>query len=315
MIITVTPNPSVDRAFDMGRLERGEVNRAASVHLDAGGKGINVSRVLLSGGAATTAIVPLGGPDGRLMIDLLELGGVSLVPVPISGDTRSNITVQEADGTTTKINAPGPILGRDERDAVLGAVWNIAGPDDIVVGAGSLPRGADEHWYVELAAITHEVGARFVVDTSGEPLVQVATKGQPMLIKPNEEELGELVGRTLATVGDVIEAAREVIAQGTQSLLVSLGAHGAIFVNETEVVWAGGPPLIPASTVGAGDSTLAGFLLGNGSNADKLRSAVAWGRAAVTLPGTAAPTLDLIDLDVIRVEKSPSPTTRIKELS
>ncbi len=314
MIITVTPNPSIDRALDLNRIELGQVNRADSAHLDAGGKGINVSRVLQSAGVNSEAIVPVGGPDGRLMVDLLTELGLVVHPVAISGETRSNITLQEAHGATTKINAPGPTLDTAEQEAVFDAVRKSARSGDTVVGAGSLPRGADPDFYVKLAKITRKAEAELVVDASGPPLREVVKRGSPTLIKPNEEELGELVGRELTTVGEVVDAAREVIAMGTTQVLVSLGAHGALLVDADHSVWAGGPALIPASTVGAGDSTLAGYLAVQGTTHERLRHAVAWGRAAVMLPGTAAPARDQIDLESVSVRTDVPMTTPLKEL-
>jgi len=134
------------------------------------------------------------------------------------------------------------------------------------------------------------------------------------LIKPNTEELAELVGGDLVTVGDVVEAAREVIALGTSAVLASLGAHGALLVLADATWWAGGPPLVPLSTVGAGDSTLAGFLAGTGTGAERLRTGVAWGRAAVLLPGTEVPAPAQIDLDAVRVVEGPDPGLALKEL-
>ena len=136
------------------------------------------------------------------------------------------------------------------------------------------------------------------------------------LVKPNDEELAELVGRDLHTVGDVDAAAREVIAHGNEAVLVSLGAHGALLVTTDACLWAGGPPLVPLSTVGAGDSTLAGYLATDGPPADRLRLAVAWGRAAVLLPGSAVPEPSDVAavIDDVRVIDQPDPTLALKEL-
>lgn len=320
MIITLTPNPSVDRAFDLATLELGEVNRADAVHVDAGGKGINVSRALVANGVDSLAILPLGGPDGDLLVALLEPTGVASRAVPVPGETRSNITLQVASGVTTKVNAPGPVLDAAAQAELFAAVAEAAGPGDVVVGAGSLPRGTTDSFYIELGAVVRDRGAYLVLDTSGAAFDAAVSFGGLALVKPNDEELAEVVGRELPTVGDVIVAAREIIAIGTRRVLVSLGSHGALLVSSEHAFWAGGPPLVPASTVGAGDTTLAGFLAATGGSLDDaddaecLRTAVAWGRAAVLLPGTAVPTPDLIDLGAVRVERDLDPITLIKEL-
>lgn len=315
MIVTVTPNPSLDRALDVDRLDVGEVNRAHAAHVHPGGKGINVARALARNGEAAVAVVPVGGADGERLVALLGEHGVPAVPVPVTGDTRTNITLVEADGATTKVNAPGPRLSDAEVDALLAAVEDqlTTGPRALVA-AGSLPAGAGEAFFVRLAGLAGRYGVPVVLDTSGAPLARAVRSGGLGLVKPNEDELAELVGRDLRCVGDVVDAAREVIAQGTSAVLVSLGAHGALLVRPDGTWWAGGPPLVPLSTVGAGDSTLAGFLAGAGTCADKLRTAVAWGRAAVLLPGTEVPDPAQLDLDAVRVVEGPDPDLALKEL-
>lgn len=319
MILTVTPNPSVDRALDLDRLTIGGVNRAHTVHVHPGGKGINVARALVGHGVTAVAVVPTGGPDGARLAELMAEHGVPALPVPVAGDTRTNITLQEGGGITTKVNAPGPVLGPDEVEALLSAVEHqLAGGNDVsaVVAAGSLPAGAGDDLFVRLADRTGRHGVPLLVDTSGAPLACAVRAGGLELVKPNEDELAELVGRELVTVGDVVDAAREVVALGTRTVLVSMGAHGALLVSAgTETTWwAGGEALVPRSTVGAGDSTLAGFLAADGLLPDRLRNAVAWGRAAVLLPGTEVPAPDAIRLDEVRVVADPDRERAVKEL-
>jgi len=122
MIVTLTPNPSLDRALELDRLVRGEVNRATAAHVHPGGKGINVSRVLIRHGVPSLAVLPTGGADGARLVDLLGERAVPVVPVPVGGDVRTNLTLVETGGATTKVNAPGPQLTPDEVDALLAAV-------------------------------------------------------------------------------------------------------------------------------------------------------------------------------------------------
>lgn len=316
MIITVTLNPSIDRTFDTERLRVGEVNRALRTHIDAGGKGINVSRALNQNGIATVAVFPVGGADGPLLISELENRGVPVQPVPIAGSIRSNVTITESDGETTKVNAPGPLLDELEQTAILAAVESHLSPRTTgVIAAGSLPEGVPPAMLTRLGELAAAHGVPYVVDTSEVPLAAAVSAGGLALIKPNETELAELVGRELATVGDVCDAAREVIALGTAAVLVSLGAHGALLVTAEACWWGGGTPLVPLSTVGAGDSTLAGFVAAAGKEpAERLRTAVAWGRAAVRLPGTEVPSPEQIDLEAVTVVEEPHPRLTLKEL-
>ena len=319
MILTVTPNPSVDRALDVQTLQVGEVNRALRAHTDAGGKGINISRAFVLHTISTCAVFPAGGPDGSLLTNELTHRGVVVDPVQISGSIRSNITLVDAAGETTKINAPGPTLTAEERSALLAAIeGQLALGPAWVVGAGSLPAGVGADFYVKVAEMAAERGVRFALDTSGEPFEVAIKSGNITLIKPNEDELGDVLGRELTTVGEVIEGAREVMASGIDTALVSLGAHGALLVTADKTWWAAGPPLVPLSTVGAGDTTLAGFLSVAAHEgydaAEALRTAIAWGRAAVLLPGSAAPGPEQIDLAAVTVVANPDPSLPLKEL-
>lgn len=316
MIVTVTPNPSVDRALDLDHLAVGEVNRAHATHVHAGGKGINVSRALVAHGRPTRAVLPAGGTDGELLVRLLSEQGVPARAVPVAGETRSNITLVERTGVTTKVNAPGPALGPDDVTGLLLAVEaELAAGARLVVGAGSLPADAGTDFFVRLAALAGAYAVPCALDTSGEPLAAAVAAGGLDLVKPNDEELGDLVGRELVVVSDVVEAARSVIERGTRQVLVSLGVHGALLVTAASVWWAGGPPLVPASTVGAGDATLAGFLAAaDETSARRLAAAVAWGRAAVLLPGTAVPGPADIQLDDVHVVEDPDLDLALKEL-
>lgn len=315
-MITVTLNPSLDRTLDTQDFAVGEVNRAVRTHLDAGGKGINVSRGLHQHGLPTVAVFPAGGPDGQVLVSELTRVGVPIHPVPIAGATRSNVTVADSSGVTTKINAPGPLLAEAELDAIAAAVSDeLDRGARAVVVAGSLPDGVPMAFVARLAGLAAAREVAFAVDTSGAPLAAAVAAGGLAVVKPNDEELAELVGRELRTVGDVLAAAREVLARGNHAVLVSLGSHGALLITADASWWAGGDPLVPLSTVGAGDSTLAGWLSTEGAPPpERLRTAVAWGRAAVLLPGTEIPRPEHLDLASVRVVADPDPGLTLKEL-
>jgi 1-phosphofructokinase len=314
MIVTLTPNPSLDRTIEIDGLAHGEVHRALSSRVDPGGKGVNVSRVLVANGVDTVAVVPTGGPEGRQLSDLLELTGVRTVGVPLASPTRSNITLVEPDGATTKINEPGPVLSGEETRALADRVVELAEDAEWVVLCGSLPRGVPAALYSDLVTRLHAIGARVAVDTSGDALAAAVQAG-PDLIKPNDEELAELVGAELTTWGDVAERAEKLRADGVGAVLVSLGADGALLVDADGVRRAYTGKVTVRSTVAAGDSTLTGFLIGGARGEDALRNAVAFGAAAVGLPGSAAVSPQDIHLDRVTVEAHPDLSHPLKGAS
>ncbi|WP_432544924.1 1-phosphofructokinase [Kineococcus sp. SYSU DK002] len=314
--LTVTPNPSVDHTVELTALTRGEVHRALAGSVEAGGKGVNVARVLARHGHEATAVLPSGGIDGNRLEALLEPQRVRAVTVAIAGTIRTNTTVVERDGTTTKLNEPGPELTAADVDALhRTVVAELAARPDWFVTSGSLPPGAPDDLHATFARTARRAGVRTAVDTSGAALA-AAVEAAPDVLKPNEDELAELLGRELHTVADVVAAAAELRSRGVGEVLVSLGGAGALLVGEAGTVWAGGPTLVPLSTVGAGDCTLAGFLNARGSAAQRLATAVAWGRAAVLLPGSTVPGPPgtTTAAQAVRTLQDPHPDTLVKDL-
>jgi len=288
MIVTVTPNPSLDRTLEVEALHRGEVVRAYADRSDPGGKGVNVSRALVANGHPSRAVLPLGGADGELLASLLQSLGIEVAAVPIADAIRSNVTVVEPDGTVTKLNAPGPQLSGAEVEALLERAVAVTDGAAWVVGSGSLAPGTPDDLYARLTAAVRPVGARVAVDTSGQALESVLAAG-PDVLKPNEEELSEVTGVVPETLGDVVLAANELRSKGVGTVLVSLGPSGAVLVAEGQAFHAESRVVVPRSTVGAGDALLAGFLAAGGEGPEALAEGVAWGAAACVLPGTAVP--------------------------
>lgn len=303
MIVTLTPNPSLDRTVSITDLQRGEVQRATASRLDPGGKGVNISRALTAHKARTLAVLPAGGPQGHLLAELLEEAGIEVAIVPIGGSIRANIALVEPDGTTTKINEPGPLLSGTEVSSLLaGAVATLADQPSWLVGSGSLPPGVHEDLYAGLVRRCRDAGVRVAIDASGLALHHGVAAG-PDLIKPNLEELEELVDRSLTTLGDVLTAARDLVAGGVATVVVSLGGHGALLVSESVIAHAVAPVSAPLSTVGAGDALLAGYLYATSTGSDTVEAlctGVSWGAAAVSLPGSRMPT----PADVIGIQAS-----------
>lgn len=289
-VVTVTPNPSLDRTYEIAGLTRGAVLRADTDRVDPGGKGVNVSRALAAAGRSTVAVLPLGGPEGALLAELLRDRGIEVAGVPVRGATRVNISLAEPDGSLTKINAAGPELAADEAETLVetmgqravgcGAAW--------VACCGSLPRGLPHAWYGDLVARAHERGVRIALDTSG-PALAAALPLRPDVVKPNADELAEAVGRPLTTVGDALKAAHELRGAGAGAVLASLGSAGQLLIDADGAYFGTAPPVPVRSDVGAGDASLAGFLAAGGTGPRALASAVAHGLAAVQLPGSAMP--------------------------
>ena len=291
MIVTLTLNPSLDRTIEVPGLVRGEVIRATAGRIDPGGKGVNVARALLANGVPARAVLPAGGAVGRQLVELLEAEGVAMTAVPVTGATRSNVTLSEPDGTVTKVNEGGELLGTDEIDLLADAVVQLVGPLDWAVLSGSLPTGVDAGVYARLTERFVRAGIDVALDTSGPALVR-AVRAQPTIVKPNRDELSEALGRDVRSLADAVEAAEVLRAAGAISVLASLGPDGAVLVERGGVVFGDCVVDEPRSSVGAGDCLLAGFLAARSSGAtgrEALATALCWAAAAVELPGSAVP--------------------------
>lgn len=302
MIVTLTPNPSLDRSMEVSHLERGAVLRSSRALVHAGGKGINVVQALAANGVTAAAVLPIGGPEGAQLLDLLTADGIQFRTTPIAGTIRANISIVEPDGTVTKINEPGPHLTDDEVGLLLTATADAATGAAWVVACGSLPDGAPVDLYARIVEQAHEAGARVAVDTSGAPLLACLPAG-PDLIKPNADELAAAAGTHITTLGDVVAAADALRTLGAGAVLASLGADGAVLLTDSVRLHATCPVDRPVSAVGAGDAALAGYLTG-ATPAEGLRAAVAFGAAAVQLPGSALPGPADIDLAAVRVTEA-----------
>jgi 1-phosphofructokinase len=315
MIITVTPNPSIDRTVTLrAPLTRGAVQRVLSASNEPGGKGVNVARTLTLAGLDAVAVLP--APAGDPLLSALAAAGVAFRFVPVSGSVRTNIAITEPDGTTTKLNERGASLDQVAVNALTSSVVDLAAHAAWVVLSGSLPPGIPDSWYADVVALLAPLNCRVAVDTSDGPLAALAEsfdRAAPDLIKPNSEELASITGvsaedmETAVAQGDpqpVVSAARQLVDRGAGSVLATLGPAGAALVDEGGSWLAIPPPIVARSTVGAGDSSLAGYVRADVAGADapgRLQMAVAYGSAAVALPGSALPTPAQVDLDAVAV--------------
>jgi 1-phosphofructokinase len=234
---------------------------------------------------------------------------------------RVNLTLTEPDGTTTKVNEPGLALDAEVRDALADVLVREAAGARWVALSGSLPPGVPLDWYAELTGRLRATGAKVALDTSGPPLLAALADGaMPDLVKPNGEELAELTGQPGVDLESDLEAAVEaatgLLDRGIGAVLATLGAAGALLVTR-DGSWSATPPRIRArSSVGAGDSALAGYLLADlagGGPEDRLRSAVAHGAAAASLPGSTLPTPSDVDLAGVSLLRLPDPAQSLAQ--
>jgi 1-phosphofructokinase len=291
VIVTLTANPAVDRTVRVDRLVRGEVHRGGGSWTEPSGKGVNVTLALHAHGKASIAVLPLGGQVGDELKRMLDGTGAPIVTVPIAETIRTNVSLLEPDGTVTKVNEPGPRLSEPEARSLSDAALTAARDATWLACCGSLPAGLPARFYADLVRQRRADGLPTAVDSSGASLA-AALDAEPALIKPNLDELAELTGRKLRTLGDVAEAGKAVLGHGVGSVLASLGAHGALLIEQGGVLFGEAPVARPVSAVGAGDALLAGFLAGGGKGGAALETALRWAATAVLHPGTTLSSVD-----------------------
>lgn len=264
-IVTITLNPAVDQTVFISRFTPGSVNRATRHHRQAGGKGVNVSALLGRYGLDSTATGFLGRDNHSYFVNLFRKTGVKDAFLRLPGETRTGIKIiDESTRETTDINFPGlqPSLRDFKRFEIR--LRELVRPDRWFVLAGSLPQGFGVEYFEELLALLKRGGAKVAVDTSG-PALAAAIDGGADIIKPNEHELSEYLGKPLKDFAAKVEAAREIQRTKVPHVILSLGGEGALFITPEKALMASAPPVKVVSTVGAGDSLLAGYLAGLGT--------------------------------------------------
>jgi 1-phosphofructokinase len=245
-------------------------------------------------------------------VQALLATGLEIATVPVAAPVRTNYTLAGPDGATTKLNEPGAELDDATRAALATVLHRHAEGSRWVVLSGSLPPSTPLDWYADLVRSLRDTGARVAVDTSEAPLLALLAAGPgaaPDLLKPNSEELAQLTGvpeaAVLADPAVALAAVRALHDRGVTEVLLTLGSAGAVLSTADGGLWSATPPPIAVrSTVGAGDCSLAGYLLADlagAGPAERLRSAVAYGAASAALPGSAVPTPDQVDGAAVRV--------------
>lgn len=256
MIYTLTLNPSVDYIVEADDIILGRLNRSAKEAKFPGGKGINVSRVLRSIGIESKAIGFIGGFTGRYVEEFLNREGVFTGFVKVDGDTRINIKLK-AD-TETEINARGPEVSPLALGLLKEQIKQL-GNGDFLVLAGSIPSSMPRTIYEEIVRIIKGTGAEVIVDAEGE-LLKTVLEYHPFLIKPNHHELGQFFNKDISSTDDAIFYGKKLVEAGAKNVIVSLAEKGAVYINETSAYTATVPNGEVKSSVGAGDSMVAGFL-------------------------------------------------------
>ena len=289
-IVTLTINPAVDIFVNVERVEPTRKLRCSPPKRDPGGGGINVARAAHRLGGDVAAIYPTGGAIGKLLHRLVEREGIDSVVTPSHVETRENFTAyEEHSGLQYRFVLPGSTLHRAEWEACLDTLATLPAKPKFVVASGSIPPGVPDDFYAMVARHAKKLGARMVLDTSGAALGAALEEGVA-LIKPNQNELAEFLGKPLNRDAERIAACRKLIADGrTQAVALTLGEEGALLVTAGEALRAAPLQIEVASAVGAGDSFLGGLmaaLAAGQSTKEAFRMAVAAGSAAVMSPGT-----------------------------
>ncbi|TYK99519.1 1-phosphofructokinase [Streptococcus dysgalactiae] len=255
MIYTVTLNPSIDFIVRIDQLNLGSVNRMVSDDKFAGGKGINVSRVLQRLGVGNTATGFLGGFTGHFIEDSLKNEGIETAFVKVDQDTRINVKIKSQE--ETEINGQGPMISQEQLEALKAKLSQLTS-DDTVVFAGSTPANLGNAVYKELIPLVRKSGAQVVCDFEGQPLLD-ALANNPLLVKPNNHELEAIFGVPLNSLNDVETYARRILEMGAQHVLISMAGDGALLVTEEATYFAKPIKGQVKNSVGAGDSMVAGF--------------------------------------------------------
>lgn len=279
MIYTVTLNPALDYFMNYEEISLGQVNRTDKTQVSAGGKGIMESRMLSLLGVENTALGFLGGFSGQHIKDFLAENGVLTAFTEIDGLTRINMKLK-TNQEETSFDAAGPDLAEKEIRAFIEQFEHLTAAD-IVVFAGTIPKSLGEDFYERLIKKVQSSGAQFVIDIDGQKLLNTLAY-QPLLIKPNREELEQIFGKNFQNKEEIIPYGKKLLEMGAQQVIVSMAGDGALLFTENEIYFAQGIKGELKNSIGAGDSTVAGFLAEYSKSKDALKAfyqAIACGTA------------------------------------
>lgn len=305
MIVTVTMNPAIDKTVDIDALERGGLNRIRHVELDAGGKGINVSKTIHELGGKSVATGFIAGNSGKIIRSVMDEWNIENDFIEVSGETRTNTKVFEKTGELTELNEPGPVVEEKDIRALLEKLEGYAEPDTLFVLAGSVPQGVDKYIYRNIIELVHKKGAKVLLDADGE-LFTNALEAGPDIIKPNRVELEQYAAMDyIASEQELLLIAERLMKKGIGTVAVSMGKSGAIFLREDYKVRCPGLKVKAHSTVGAGDAMVAAlsYSWNEGlSPEDTVKMCMAVSAGAVTTIGTKPPSREVVDSLLGQVE-------------
>lgn len=298
MIITVTMNPAIDKTVDIESLDRGGLNRISHVELDAGGKGINVSKTISELGGKSIATGFIAGNTGKIIQSVMNEWNIENDFIEVSGETRTNTKVFEKTGELTELNEPGPVVEEKDVKALLDKLESYAKEDTLFVLAGSIPRGVEKDIYRQIIELVHKKGAKVLLDADGE-LFTKALEAGPDIIKPNRVELEQYAGMDyVASEQELLQVADKLMEKGIETVAVSMGKSGAIFLKENYKVRCPGLKVKAHSTVGAGDAMVAALSYSwdqKMSDEDMVKMCMAVSAGAVTTIGTKPPSREVVD--------------------
>lgn len=300
MIVTVTMNPAIDKTVDLesGKFEHGGLNRLKNIVLDAGGKGINVSKTIHELGGETIAAGFIGGSGGETIKKVLKEYGIRTDFVEVDGETRTNTKVVEPKGFVTELNEAGPVISEEKLEELTEKLLGYAAEDTLFVFAGSIPGGMPKTIYKELIEKVHEKGAKVFLDADGELFVN-ALEAKPDIIKPNRAELEEYTKADYRlSESDLIKIGDGFLQDGIGTVVISLGQMGALFLTKDKKVKCPAVEVKAHSTVGAGDAMVAALSYGIDQKMEFeqcVKLGVATSAGAVTTVGTKPPKRALVD--------------------
>lgn len=304
MIVTVTMNPAIDKTVEIDTLCPGGLNRIQRVEYDAGGKGINVSKTIKELGGESIAVGFLGGNSGRTIENVLNQKGIRNDFVWVDQETRTNTKVFEKSGELTELNEPGPVISPEQSQELLDKISAYASEGTLVILAGSIPSGVDSDIYAQIIRMVHEKGGKVLLDADGK-LFRQALKAVPDIIKPNRVELEEYMGIDYrASEKELLDAAEKFLESGIETIAVSMGKSGAMFVRDGYQVKCPALSVKSHSTVGAGDAMVAALAYAwdqKLGSEDTVKLCMAASAGAVTTVGTKPPSREVVDELINRV--------------
>lgn len=298
MIVTVTMNPAIDKTVEVETFVHGGLNRVKHIIVDAGGKGINVSKTIKALGGDSIATGFIGGTNGIAFANMLESDNVSAKFVQVGGETRINTKIAEVDGTVTELNEAGPEISEEEQKELEEQLMQYAMEGTWFVLSGSVPAGISKTIYGDIIQKLHEKGAKVFLDADGELFTQ-ALAAKPDVIKPNRVELEKYIGADHSlTEEELLSVGKDLLEQGIETVIISLGHEGALFLTKEQSLKCPALSVPVHSTVGAGDALVAAFTYGMDKGEDFESCAklgIATSAGAVSTDGTKPPTRQMVE--------------------